>query len=44
VHAMLEDGGVRLPGARRYANAAKAERDGITIPDALLAQLQALAA
>ena len=44
VHAMLEDGGVRLPGARRYANAAKSERDGITIPDALLAQLQALAA
>lgn len=44
VHAMLEDGGVRLPGARRYANAAKAERDGVTIPDALLSQLQALAA
>jgi (2R)-3-sulfolactate dehydrogenase (NADP+) len=44
VHAMLEDGGVRLPGARRYANAAKAEREGVTIPDALLAQLQALAA
>jgi (2R)-3-sulfolactate dehydrogenase (NADP+) len=44
VHAMLEDGGVRLPGARRYANASKASRDGITIPDALLAQLQALAA
>ena len=44
VHAMLEDDGVRLPGARRYANAAKAERDGVTIPDALLAQLQTLAA
>ncbi len=44
VTAMLEDGGVRLPGARRYANASKASRDGITIPDALLAQLQALAA
>ena len=44
VHAMLEDGGVRLPGARRYANAGKAERDGIAIPDALLAQLQTLAA
>ncbi|MBC7710784.1 MAG: Ldh family oxidoreductase [Rhizobacter sp.] len=44
VHAMLEDGGVRLPGARRYANASKALRDGITIPDALLTQLQALAA
>jgi len=44
VAAMLEDGGVRLPGARRYANAAKAGRDGVTIPDALYAQLQALAA
>ena len=44
VHAMLEDGGVRLPGARRYANASRALRDGIIIPDALLAQLQALAA
>ena len=43
VSAMLEDGGVRLPGARRYANASKASRDGITIPDALLAQLQTLA-
>ena len=44
VHAMLEDGGVRLPGARRYANANKALQEGITIPDALFAQLQALAA
>ena len=44
VHAMLEDDGVRLPGARRYANAAKAERDGVTIADALLAQVQTLAA
>ena len=43
VAAMLEDEGVRLPGARRYANANKAQRDGITIPDALLAQLQTLA-
>ena len=43
VHAMLEDGGVRLPGARRYANANKALQEGITIPDALFAQLQALA-
>jgi (2R)-3-sulfolactate dehydrogenase (NADP+) len=43
VHAMLEDGGVRLPGARRYANAATAGRDGVTIPDALLAQLRTLA-
>jgi (2R)-3-sulfolactate dehydrogenase (NADP+) len=44
VAAMLEDGGVRLPGARRYANAAKAEIDGINVPDPLLAQLRALAA
>lgn len=44
VAAMLEDGGVRLPGARRYANAAIASRHGITIPDALLGQLQVLAA
>ena len=44
VHAMLEDGCVRLPGARRYANANKALQEGITIPDALFAQLQALAA
>ena len=43
VHAMLEDGGVRLPGSRRYANANKALQEGITIPDALFAQLQALA-
>jgi (2R)-3-sulfolactate dehydrogenase (NADP+) len=43
VNAMLEDGGVRLPGARRYANAAKADADGINVSDALLAQLKALA-
>lgn len=44
VHAMLEDGGVRLPGARRYANAAKTLREGVTVPDALFSQLKALAA
>lgn len=44
VAAMLEDTGVRLPGTRRYTNADNALRDGITIPDTLLAQLQALAA
>jgi (2R)-3-sulfolactate dehydrogenase (NADP+) len=43
VNAMLEDGGVRLPGARRYANAAKADAEGINVSDALLAQLKALA-
>jgi (2R)-3-sulfolactate dehydrogenase (NADP+) len=44
VAAMLEDGGVRLPGARRYGLQQKAEADGVTIPDALLAQLHTLAA
>ena len=43
IAAMLADDGVRLPGARRDALAAKAARDGVTIADALLAQLQALA-
>ena len=39
VAAMLEDGGVRLPGARRAANREKP----IAIPDALVAKLRALA-
>ena len=43
IAAMLADDGVRLPGARRQALAAKAARDGVTIADPLLAQLQALA-
>lgn len=43
IAAMLADDGVRLPGARRAALAVKAARDGVTIGDALLAQLQALA-
>ncbi len=43
VAAMLEDPGVRLPGARREALAAKAERDGIEIPPALAAELARLA-
>ncbi len=43
IAAMLADDGVRLPGARRDALAAKAARDGVIIADALLAQLQALA-
>ena len=42
--AMLADEGVRLPGARRNALAEKAVHNGIEIPDALLNQLQALAA
>jgi (2R)-3-sulfolactate dehydrogenase (NADP+) len=44
VRAMLEDEGVRLPGARRRTLAEAAEREGVAIPDALAAQLQALAA
>ena len=41
---MLRDDGVRLAGARRLALERKAAVDGITIADALLTQLQALAA
>jgi len=44
VEAMLDDHDVRLPGQRRADLANAAARDGIEIPDALLAQLQALAA
>jgi (2R)-3-sulfolactate dehydrogenase (NADP+) len=44
VHAMLEDEGVRLPGARRRTLAEAAAREGVIIPDALAAQLQTLAA
>ncbi len=43
VAAMLEDPGVRLPGSRRAALAATAAAEGLQVPDALLAQLQALA-
>jgi (2R)-3-sulfolactate dehydrogenase (NADP+) len=39
--AMLLDEGVRLPGQRRIALAEAAARDGIEVPDALLAQLPA---
>ena len=41
---MLVDDGVRLAGARRLALERKAQGSGITIPDALLAQLNTLAA
>lgn len=43
VAAMLEDREVRLPGDRRRTLAQKAAREGVTIPDALLAQLRQLA-
>ncbi len=38
---MQTDAGVRLPGARREALLRRAERDGITVSDALLASLLA---
>jgi (2R)-3-sulfolactate dehydrogenase (NADP+) len=44
VGAMLQDEGVRLPGARRAALEAAAIRDGVEIPAALAGQLAALAA
>ena len=44
VAAMLEDNGVRLPGYRRFENREKARRDGMELPDALIAELHALAA
>jgi (2R)-3-sulfolactate dehydrogenase (NADP+) len=40
---MLADEGVRLPGTRRQLAAAKARAEGIEVPDALLAELRALA-
>ena len=41
---MLVDDGVRLAGARRLALERQAQQAGVSIPDALLAQLTALAA
>jgi (2R)-3-sulfolactate dehydrogenase (NADP+) len=43
IAAMLMDAGVRLPGARRAALAAKAARDGIEIPQSLADELRHLA-
>jgi (2R)-3-sulfolactate dehydrogenase (NADP+) len=43
ISKMLEDPGVRLPGARRQAAEAKARAEGIDIPDALAAELRRLA-
>jgi (2R)-3-sulfolactate dehydrogenase (NADP+) len=40
---MLEDDGVRLPGARRDALAEAARREGIAVPDPLYEQIRALA-
>lgn len=43
IAAMAADAGVRLPGYRRDALAARSQRDGVEIPAALHAQLQRLA-
>jgi (2R)-3-sulfolactate dehydrogenase (NADP+) len=42
VAAMLQDPEVRLPGARRRALAEAAAREGVDVPEALLAQLRQL--
>lgn len=42
--AILEQPGTRLPGSRRLENRARAERDGVEIPDALLAELDGILA
>jgi (2R)-3-sulfolactate dehydrogenase (NADP+) len=44
IAAMLQDPGVRLPGYRRNALAAKAEANGVEIPQALADRLARLAA
>jgi (2R)-3-sulfolactate dehydrogenase (NADP+) len=44
IAAMLADDGVRLPGAKRDAQSARAGADGLEIPDAVLEKIKALAA
>jgi (2R)-3-sulfolactate dehydrogenase (NADP+) len=43
VSAMLEDTGVRLPGQRRTGLAERARAQGVTVPDALIAEMKQLA-
>lgn len=43
VAAMLADEGVRLPGSRRQGLSARADAEGIEVPDALAARIQAMA-
>jgi (2R)-3-sulfolactate dehydrogenase (NADP+) len=43
VAVMTEDPEVRLPGARRFANAERAANDGVTVPAELLERIRALA-
>jgi (2R)-3-sulfolactate dehydrogenase (NADP+) len=40
---MLADEGVRLPGAKRDAQTARAGADGLEVPNALLEKIKALA-
>jgi (2R)-3-sulfolactate dehydrogenase (NADP+) len=44
IRLMLEEEGVRLPGARRHAASAAARADGIEIPQPLVDELERLAA
>jgi (2R)-3-sulfolactate dehydrogenase (NADP+) len=44
IAAMLADDGVRLPGAKRDAQSARAGADGLEIADAVLEKIKALAA
>ncbi len=44
IQDMLQDDGVRLPGLRRQALLAKAEREGLAVPQAMLDSLKAMAA
>jgi LDH2 family malate/lactate/ureidoglycolate dehydrogenase len=39
---MLADEGVRLPGAKRFAAERKLRREGIEVPDELLARIEEL--
>lgn len=41
---MLADGGTRVPGLARHDRALAAQAQGLELPEALLAQLRALAA
>jgi (2R)-3-sulfolactate dehydrogenase (NADP+) len=43
VAAMMEDDAVRLPGERRVRNREKAAREGVSVPDELLAKIRGLA-
>ena len=43
IAAMMQDDGVRLPGERRGAIAANAERDGVEVSDVVLVDLRKLA-